>query len=62
MALSEEQLAYAANDVRYLIEVREKLITMLQREGRWELAQGCMDCLPTIVDLDLRQFGNVFEH
>ena len=61
-ALSEEQLSYAANDVRYLIEVREKLIAMLQREDRWELAQGCMDCLPTIVDLDLRQFGNVFEH
>ncbi len=62
MALSEEQLAYAANDVRFLISMRLKLIAMLEREERWDLAQGCFDCLPTIVELDLRQFGNVFEH
>lgn len=62
MALSEEQLAYAANDVRYLIDLREKLTAMLQREGRWELAQQCFGCLPTIVELDLRQFDNVFDH
>ncbi|NJR68881.1 MAG: ribonuclease D [Synechococcales cyanobacterium CRU_2_2] len=62
MALSETQLAYAANDVRYLISLRQKLTTMLEREERWELAQSCFDCLPTLVDLDLQQFGNVFEH
>lgn len=62
MALSETQLAYAANDVRYLISLRQKLTAMLEREERWELAQSCFDCLPTLVDLDLQQFGNVFEH
>jgi ribonuclease D len=62
MALSEGQLAYAANDVRYLMEVRDQLTVMLQREERWELAQQCFGCLPAIVDLDLRQFDNVFEH
>ncbi|ARV58242.1 ribonuclease D [Nostocales cyanobacterium HT-58-2] len=60
--LSEAQLSYAANDVRYLINVRQKLIDMLKREGRWELAQECFQCLPTIVSLDLLQFKDLFEH
>ncbi|MFH7024777.1 MAG: ribonuclease D [Heteroscytonema crispum UTEX LB 1556] len=60
--LSEAQLSYAANDVRYLISVRQKLIEMLKREERWELAQQCFQCLPTIVSLDLLQFKDIFEH
>ncbi|WP_416673242.1 ribonuclease D [Egbenema bharatensis] len=60
--LTDEQLRYAANDVRYLISVRSKLTAMLQREGRWELAQRCFACLPTIVELDLLQYQNIFEH
>ena len=53
--LTPEQLRYAANDVRYLISMRQKLITKLQREDRWELAQDCFKALPTIVSLDLLQ-------
>jgi ribonuclease D len=60
--LSDAQLSYAANDVRYLINVRQKLIEMLQREERWELAQECFQVLPTIVSLDLLQFKDLFEH
>jgi ribonuclease D len=60
--LSDEQLRYAANDVRYLIPVQEKLIAMLKREARWELAQSCLQCLPTFVALDLMRYENVFEH
>jgi ribonuclease D len=60
--LTEAQLSYAANDVRYLLKVREKLIKMLKREERWELAQECFRCLPTIVSLDLLQFKDLFEH
>ncbi|PSM47734.1 ribonuclease D [Chroococcidiopsis sp. CCALA 051] len=60
--LSEEQLRYAANDVRYLISLRQKLIEMLKREERWELAQTCFQTLPTIVVLDLLQFKDLFEH
>lgn len=60
--LSDEQLAYAANDVRYLNALKQKLTAMLQREGRWELAQSCFACLPTIVTLDLMHYSNVFEH
>lgn len=60
--LSDEQLHYAANDVRYLLSARLKLIDMLKREERWELAQQCFACLPTLVALDLMQYQNVFEH
>lgn len=60
--LSEEQLRYAANDVRYLLSLRHKLTDMLKREERWELAQECFNCLPTIVSLDLLQYQGIFEH
>ena len=60
--LSDEQLRYAANDVRYLINASSKLAAMLEREGRWELAQACFACLPTIASLDLLQYQNIFEH
>ena len=60
--LSDEQLRYAANDVRYLLTIRHKLTEMLKREERWELAQNCFQCLPTIVSLDLLQYQGIFEH
>ncbi|MGB7415706.1 MAG: ribonuclease H-like domain-containing protein [Thermosynechococcaceae cyanobacterium] len=60
--LSEEQLRYAANDVRYLIPMRAKLISMLQREDRWTVAQQCLQCLSTFVMLDLMGYDSVFEH
>ncbi|MEO0949479.1 MAG: ribonuclease D, partial [Cyanobacteria bacterium J06641_5] len=60
--LSDAQLSYAANDVRYLVSLREKLTTMLKREDRWDLAQRCFYCLRTFIELDLRHYGNVFEH
>ncbi|MEB3177905.1 MAG: ribonuclease H-like domain-containing protein [Nostocaceae cyanobacterium] len=60
--LSDTQLSYAANDVRYLLSVKQKLIEMLQREERLELALECFQCLPTVVALDLLQFKDIFEH
>ena len=60
--LSDEQLDYAANDVRYLISLRSKLTTMLKREERWQLAQECFTCLPVFISLDLRQYQGIFEH
>jgi len=62
MNLSEEQLRYAANDVRYLHSIHATLEAMLKREGRWELAQECFRCLPTFVSLDLLQYSGIFEH
>jgi ribonuclease D len=60
--LSDKQLSYAANDVRYLLSARQKLVGMLKREDRLVLAQQCFQCLPTIVSLDLLQFKDLFEH
>jgi ribonuclease D len=60
--LSDAQLRYAANDVRYLVSMREKLIVKLKREDRWELAQECFRALPTIVSLDLLQYEDIFSH
>jgi ribonuclease D len=60
--LSDEQLRYAANDVKYLHTACERLKFMLQREERWELAQACFQCVPTIVQLDLLQYQGIFEH
>jgi ribonuclease D len=51
--LSEAQLAYAASDVLYLHQLREKLDVMLAREGRKDLAEACFRFLPTKAKLDL---------
>jgi ribonuclease D len=60
--LDPNQLSYAANDVRYLILMREKLIKMLEREGRHELANACFRHLSTLVSLDLLGYADVFAH
>jgi ribonuclease D len=60
--LTDVQLAYAANDVRYLIPARNQLETMLRREGRWELAQRCFACIPVMAELDRMRFNQTFEH
>ncbi|GFE68126.1 3'-5' exonuclease [Chroococcus sp. FPU101] len=60
--LTPKQLSYAANDVRYLINLRDKLTQMLKREERWEITQKCFSCIPVFVDLDLQQFKDIFEH
>lgn len=62
--LTPEQLAYAASDVLHLHTLREKLDTMLAREGRSELAQGCFDFLPHRVKLDLAGWEDtdIFAH
>lgn len=51
--LTEEQKQYAAEDVLYLHALREKLITLLERDGRMELARACFDFLPYRAELDL---------
>ena len=60
--LTEAQLAYAANDVRYLLPARERLEQMLRREGRWDLAQRCFQCVPVVAELDRLRFHQIFEH
>lgn len=62
--LSEEQLVYAATDVLYLHEIRNKLNIMLLREGRMDMAQSCFDFLHTRTDLDLAGWldRDIFSH
>jgi len=60
--LSDTQLAYAANDVRYLLPARDRLVQMLMREERLSLAQRSFACIPVIAELDRGRFGAVFEH
>jgi ribonuclease D len=60
--LSEQQLSYAANDVRYLLEAKDKLTTILKREERWGLAQKCFQCIPVFTVLDIMHYNNIFEH
>ena len=60
--LTDVQLAYAANDVRYLLPARERLETMLRREGRWDLALRCFQCIPVMSELDRLRFHQTFEH
>src|SRR3990170_4107346 len=51
--LSDAQKDYAASDVRYLHQLKEKLDERLAREGRTILAQACFDFLPHRAMLDL---------
>jgi len=62
--LSEAQLSYAASDVLYLHQLRDRLNERLEREGRTELAQRCFDFLPTRARLDLAGWPeiDIFAH
>jgi ribonuclease D len=57
--LSEKQLAYAANDVAYLHQLKEALDAMLAREGRTDLAKACFDFLPSRAALDLAGWEDI---
>jgi ribonuclease D len=62
--LTEQQLAYAANDVAFLHRLKDALDEMLIREGRMGLAQACFDFLPARAELDLAGWGDgdIFAH
>lgn len=62
--LSEAQQAYAASDVLHLHELRARLTTMLEREGRLGLAQACFGFLPHRARLDLLGWpeNDIFSH
>jgi ribonuclease D len=62
--LSAAQVEYAASDVLYLHQLRDKLNAMLVREGRDKIAQTCFDFLPTRAQLDLMGWPDtdIFAH
>ena len=62
--LSGEQLAYAASDVLYLHQLKEKLDTFLERDNRTEIVSQCFQFLPVVTTLDLMgwDIGDMFSH
>jgi len=61
--ISENQIKYAASDVLYLHQIKNKLDEMLKREGRFELAKKCFDFISTRCELDLLNFDfDIFKH
>ncbi|MDP5084814.1 MAG: ribonuclease D [Yoonia sp.] len=53
LELTPAQLDYAASDVLYLHQLKEKFDVLLAREGRTALADSCFEFLPTRAKLDL---------
>ena len=62
--ITEKQKEYAASDVLYLHRLKEKLDVMLEREGRLEVFNKCVEFLPIRAKMDLDGFGSldIFAH
>ncbi|MBI2995209.1 MAG: ribonuclease D [Candidatus Melainabacteria bacterium] len=60
--LTKDQIKYAACDVLFLIPAYNKLIDLLQREGRLELMEEVNKFLPTLAKLDLLGYVDFFVH
>ena len=62
--LSKEQQRYAATDVLYLHEIKDRLNNMLIREKRDKLAKACFDFIEYRTDLDLMGWAeqDIFKH
>ena len=62
--LTENQLEYAASDVVYLHEIKNKLDKIIKREGKQHLAKACFKFLSTRAEFDLLgwQDKDIFQH
>jgi len=62
--LSDAQLNYAASDVLHLHALKEKLETMLDREGRRPMAEACFEFVLVRAAMDLAGWDDldVFAH
>lgn len=60
--LNKDQIKYAANDVLFLIPLYHKLIELLKRENRLEIAEEVNKFLPTLAKLDLLGYIDFFAH
>ena len=63
-SLSMAQKKYAATDVLYLHEIKNKLDEMLIRENRYDIAESCFNFIQTRTDLDLLGWSeyDIFKH
>lgn len=57
--LNADQLAYAASDVLYLHQLKDRFEVLLDREGRRSLAEACFAFLPERAELDLAGWNDV---
>ena len=62
--LSDAQLNYAASDVLHLHALKDRLETMLDREGRRPMAEACFDFVLVRSAMDLAGFEDldIFSH
>lgn len=60
--INKDQIKYAAADVLHLHDARDKLTKMLEREGRYHLAQAAFEFLPVLAEMDSLGYSNVLEH
>jgi ribonuclease D len=62
--ISDKEATYAANDVRYLKTIKDKLQIMLEREKRFDLFLSTMKGLASRIELDKAGFKdpNIYEH
>jgi ribonuclease D len=62
--LSDAQLNYAASDVLHLHALKEKLETMLDREGRRPMAEACFEFVLVRAAMDLAGWDDmdIFSH
>lgn len=60
--LTKDQIRYAAYDVIYLIPLYKKLIELLKREDRLEMAESACKFLPTLAKLDIFGYEDFFAH
>jgi ribonuclease D len=60
--LSAEQIAYAANDVTYLLPLAEILTSLLKARDLSTLYSACCKFLPTRVALELGEYPDVFAY
>lgn len=65
LEINNKQQAYAADDVLYLHELKEKLIARLKQENRVNIANSCFNFLPTRAVLDALRWddeNDIFKH
>ena len=62
--LTLDQQRYAATDVLYLHQIKDKLDKMLKRENRVKLAEACFNFIKIRTDLDLNGWidQDIFKH
>ena len=64
LSLNKKQLNYAAQDVKYLHQLYDKMCLLLLRENKMEIAEACFKFLPTKTKLDLLGWleHDIFSH